>query len=355
MRWLARQARGWHDADDGATAVIVAIMLVVLFGMGALVLDVGNVMWERRMLQNSADAAALAAAQDLAVGAGTAVAEAAARDYASSNNHRGAFVDDFAPDFSQSTVTTATRTGDTGGGVLQSWLAGVIGHDDYFARAQATAAWGSANAADGLPFAVCQDLWEANRPDSDGNPGGTLEVRYKGTGGGNNPSDADNGCLEDPDNFGPGSVPGNFSWLDTAGGECTTQYDFADGGYTAGGDPGASAPGDCRGDIDGMIAQIQAHKDDPANDLPVRVVPVYTTVTDSGSNATYDLVTLAAFEFSGLHTSGGQNIVVDAWSDPLCNGAQHRCVQGRFVRTVALSGGVEPGFDSDVISVQLIR
>lgn len=353
MRWLARQARGWHDADDGATAVIVAIMLVVLFGMGALVLDVGNVMWERRMLQNSADAAALAAAQDLAVGAGTAVAEAAARDYASSNNHRGAFVDDFAPDFSQSTVTTATRTGDAGGGgVLQSWLAGVIGHDDYFARAQATAAWGSANAAAGFPLAICEDAWRPNRPDAAGQPGPRLDIRYKGSGG----QPVDNDCVTS-DTFRPGSQPGNFSWLDTAGGECTTQYDFADGGYTAGGDPGASAPGDCRGDIDGMIAQIQAHKDDPANDLPVRVVPVYTTVTDSGSNATYDLITLAAFEFSGLHTSGGQNIVVDAWSDPLCrgNGANDLCVQGRFVRTVALSGGVEPGFDSDVISVQLIR
>lgn len=46
--------------DSGAVAVIVALLSVVLFGMAALVIDVGRLYEERRELQNGADAAALA-------------------------------------------------------------------------------------------------------------------------------------------------------------------------------------------------------------------------------------------------------------------------------------------------------
>ena len=43
-------------------------MLVVLIGVGALVIDSGALYAERRQLQNGADAAALAVAQDCADG-----------------------------------------------------------------------------------------------------------------------------------------------------------------------------------------------------------------------------------------------------------------------------------------------
>ena len=43
-------------------------MLVALIGVGALVIDVGRLYVERRDLQNGADAAALAVAQDCAAG-----------------------------------------------------------------------------------------------------------------------------------------------------------------------------------------------------------------------------------------------------------------------------------------------
>jgi hypothetical protein len=44
--------------DDGAVAVIVALLAVVLFGFAALVIDVGRCNDERRQLQNGADGAA---------------------------------------------------------------------------------------------------------------------------------------------------------------------------------------------------------------------------------------------------------------------------------------------------------
>ena len=52
--------------DRGAVAPLVAILMAggVVLGMLTLSVDVGNIMWERRQLQNGADAASLALAKD---------------------------------------------------------------------------------------------------------------------------------------------------------------------------------------------------------------------------------------------------------------------------------------------------
>ena len=49
--------------------VLVALLLAVLIGVGALVIDAGTFFAEKRELQNGADAAALAVAADCANGA----------------------------------------------------------------------------------------------------------------------------------------------------------------------------------------------------------------------------------------------------------------------------------------------
>jgi Putative Flp pilus-assembly TadE/G-like len=68
----------------GQSLVLSLVFLTVLVGMAALVVDVGS--WYRadRKLQANADAAALAAAQELP--ANTAAAEATALDYAATND-----------------------------------------------------------------------------------------------------------------------------------------------------------------------------------------------------------------------------------------------------------------------------
>ena len=53
---------GLHD-DDGAVAVIVAILAVVLFGMAAFAVDMGIAYASKRELSVTSDAAALAGAQ----------------------------------------------------------------------------------------------------------------------------------------------------------------------------------------------------------------------------------------------------------------------------------------------------
>ncbi len=67
MRRLTRGGRSWaaRRRDHGASASIVMVLLGggVLLGATALSLDVGSLMWERRQVQNSADAAAMGLAQ----------------------------------------------------------------------------------------------------------------------------------------------------------------------------------------------------------------------------------------------------------------------------------------------------
>ena len=51
------------DAERGAAGVLVAVMMLVLIGAGALAVDVGQIYSERAQLQNGADAGALGVAQ----------------------------------------------------------------------------------------------------------------------------------------------------------------------------------------------------------------------------------------------------------------------------------------------------
>ena len=69
--------------------VWVALMLSVLLGIGALVIDAGALYAERRQLQNGADAAALAVAMDCAKG-NCDLAAGQAGDYANKNANDGA-------------------------------------------------------------------------------------------------------------------------------------------------------------------------------------------------------------------------------------------------------------------------
>lgn len=71
--------------DSGATAVIVAILILVLVGMLSLAVD-GGILWAKyRGVRTANDAAALAAAYSCATGEGLAGAETAADDIAAAN------------------------------------------------------------------------------------------------------------------------------------------------------------------------------------------------------------------------------------------------------------------------------
>ncbi|MDW8009298.1 MAG: pilus assembly protein TadG-related protein [Chloroflexota bacterium] len=77
----SRRRRRWREA--GNVIIMAALFMAVLMGFGAMAVDVGVMMWQRRELQNVADAAALAGVQELPNDPSAAVA--VATDYARRN------------------------------------------------------------------------------------------------------------------------------------------------------------------------------------------------------------------------------------------------------------------------------
>ena len=97
---LAESPRIRPQQERGQVIVLVVVMLVVLLGFAALVIDVGYAYYAHRQLQASADAAALAGAQELP---DPARAEQIAREYSSSAGSKNEHHD--IPDVT-TTVTT---------------------------------------------------------------------------------------------------------------------------------------------------------------------------------------------------------------------------------------------------------
>lgn len=74
-----------QDRERGQVVVLVVLLLVVLLGMAAFVIDVGYAYYAHRSLQASADAAALAGAQELPDGV---KAKAVANEYSASDGSK---------------------------------------------------------------------------------------------------------------------------------------------------------------------------------------------------------------------------------------------------------------------------
>lgn len=79
MRMLQKPVRDRSRSESGAVAIMVALMAMVILGMAAVAIDVGQVYAKRASLQSAADQAVLAAAAELD---GTSVCTAGALDAA---------------------------------------------------------------------------------------------------------------------------------------------------------------------------------------------------------------------------------------------------------------------------------
>jgi len=74
-----------RDNERGAVAVVVALFMLIFVALLAFVVDFGVVYATKAKLQNAADAAALAGAQDIACGGGAGTSATTAVTYAQSN------------------------------------------------------------------------------------------------------------------------------------------------------------------------------------------------------------------------------------------------------------------------------
>ncbi len=318
--------------EDGVTAVLIALLLTVLLAFTALVIDVGSMHSEVRQLQNVADAAAIAIAQDCA-GANCGTPAATAQTYAAGNSLDS--VSDTAvaiPGTNGSnsvTVTASTRQttgGNDGATNTLAWaLAQVLGQNEVTFQRQATASWGVLGgpaATIPLTFSMCEwnDMLTGDPngvPDPETDLPSAEVTVYHHT----QTQAATNNCS------GPAgqNISGGFGWLDEAGtGTCTANVD--DEGWV-GGDTGSSSPtpaeatGCTSAFFQSLIGQVILMPIfGPADDAAI----TDTGIVGTGSNAQYYIRGYAALRVTG-YRFGGAN---PTYNTP-CNNPS-RCIRGYF-------------------------
>lgn len=360
--------------DDGAVAVLMAILMMALLGAGAIVLDAGSLYAERRQLQNGADAAVLAAAIDCPVlpdCTGTALLQATLKADQNANDGRSDVASPSGPavcgrggsllscnpvsglgpwdcrplptgaletaDFVQ--VRTQTRRDDADNpSLMPPLLARVLapGYDGTTVRACARASWGApAGLASGLPLTIsdCEFEWMtgagfAPPPPYPPYPPGYEQVIHFHSQDGPSP------C---PTSGAGSDLPGGFGWLDT-GADCQIVTN-SDGDATA--DPGVSPPNACSPEY--MKSLIGT----------VIYIPVFDRATLSGNNGTYSIKGYAAFVLTGYWFTGQYREPSIVTGLNYCTG-EKRCIYGFFTEELApVSGTIGTGVHMGVTVVQL--
>ncbi|WP_445442970.1 pilus assembly protein TadG-related protein [Clavibacter sp. km1a] len=298
----SRRAASLRD-ERGAVGVIVAVAMVALCGFAAVSIDVGALYVERAQLQNGADAAALAIAQDCADGS-CVDTTATARAFANANSGDGAAnvaVPTLGANFVE--VTTSTRESD-GTGALALTFAPVLGIDSQAVAATATARWGSpltGPAALGMTFAPC--VFQLD---------GAIQVisMHGDSGGVSCASTSPSGKV----------LPGGFGWLKDTAGDCQARV-TAGTTATVSGSTGVSLPPGCAALLTRMADE-------------VILLPVYSDLGGTGTSAYYQISGWAAFRLLGWNFPGytyNSQSYVGAHCKGTCKG-----IIGRFVSFVSL-------------------
>ncbi|MEU7530429.1 Tad domain-containing protein [Saccharothrix sp. NPDC042600] len=348
------------NRDRGAIGVLVGALLGggALLGVGALVIDAGRIYQERAELQSGADAGALAVARSCAQGAcdttmADTYADANAKDglstveavcgsggtLASCPASTGDITDcPPAPASGKHVdVHTSTET-DTGTLLPPDFSRTLLGNESFAgtgSKACARAAWGPPSSATTVAMTISYCEWQ------DATANGTAFAPPPPA---VPPVSADQVLkLHDPSKpttcpSGPAGSdgPGMFGWVDDSDGDCKA---FISGGsYSA--DTGVSAGKSCQA----ALAAAQA-------DRTVVYVPVYTSVSGTGTGGTYALKGFAAFVVTGYHLPG---FTASDWLNPKndCKGAD-KCVNGYFTQGLLPAAGTIGGPDLGVDVVQL--
>lgn len=344
--------------EDGATAVVVALLLVVLFGSAAFAVDVGQIYQERRELQNGADAAAMAAAYDCAKGVISCSItglelNTTVDDYANDNaNDAASDAEIVGLDLTGQSITVRTSTRSGGNGFLTHWFAGVLGHPNTTVTAEATANWGRVpGTLEIFPLAFCQDtFWEVTNtrpPNSDmtddfpGPP--AYHVFYK------TPSEP----IACPTTS--GTYDGGFGWLDIDGANfdastCTLTISTS---QWARGTTGAAARsgGDwptCYQKLRDRIDQTIA---DPTGASPL-LVPIFDDWNPdlSGANGEFHIDGFGAFHPTGYNFPG-----TNYPDNSACINPSKSCMRGWFTDYIAFGGVGTGGTYYGVVSVDLVK
>lgn len=319
-----RRVREVHRAhgERGAVAVMTAVALVVLLLFAALAIDVGLMYEERAQLQSSADAAALAVAQDCAAGEPCTPAAMLARSeqYAAANV-RDATVDVDQPVKTGNKVKVAVHSLDSdGAGSLALNFGFVTGNDEADVFAAAAASWRAPyRGTAALPFIFSRcDFHLGTGPQ-------VLQMHSGSNGNGNGNGNNGNGKTKKSDGTdmeecgykatSGHNLPGGFGVIDSS--SCEAIVEIGKKSYS---DPGNSIPGDCKTKLPTLKGE-------------TILLPIYTDLGGSGNNGWYRPDGWAAFKLIGWKFPSTSEGNTDPKAPCLnsCTG-----VIGEFVRFVGL-------------------
>lgn len=392
--------------ERGAVATLVAVLVAggLVMGMLALSVDVGNAMYERRQIQNGADAAALALAQDCAKGTAGCSPNAqpdlqtlAGRNAADQRTDvteicaNPAGIGGLGPcpgpatdyvrlpeclplpaGFTGSYVEARTRTRTTGGQtILPKYFSQLLvgGGPDVTVAACARAGWGPLGSTRRtIPLVVGVCNWqEATKngfaPSPPYTPGPSpstavpsslvtyITTIFGQVNGSETTVLQSKICL--PDISAPpsgGYTPGGFGWVKTCadlGSSAPPECDGADpctavfnATGTVDASTGASLPNECHSALQNYVGQEVD-------------IPVITSVAGNGGNAIYTVTGLASFYLAGyknipsaLPNPGDLNAYkanVPSYSDMTCFPWKSSCLWGWFTSPLRPVGSLAPG------------
>ena len=264
--------------EDGAVAVMVALMLTMLVGIMAFVTDFGMAYANKTAVQNGADAAALAVARQVTTTAspainctGLALASAAdpslrtlAEQYFANNTPRGGELAAGTAGLSFACTSTGFTVSVTGTQDSPTFFGQIYGASKIPISQSAKAVIGPAKEVTGLrPFAVCQ---------ADAGLMATTGLSFT--------------ISFDSSDAGCGYAPGNWGVLDFDGGNNSTGSvaDWILNGYSGSisvatpsyfdGNPGAPNPGALESEMDAILG------------IDI-TLPVFDAVTGNGNNTKF--------------------------------------------------------------------
>ena len=305
----------------------MAVVVVVVLGFGALVLDIGALVQERRELQSGADAAALAVAKDCAGSLGCGAYAATANDFADANAlDLDSNIDDVCGDDRDGDlpacddpptvpegveyvrVVDSTQEVSSGTNQITFGLARILGQTGATVYRSAVAAWGAVGSATTIPltFSQCEldSLLAAGGGVQEGPPfsGSPQTILFH--------TNAES--CEPTGNSSGSDLSGGFGWLD-ADENCQAEIENGD---TVGEDPGASADNSC----------------DPSEWVnQTLLIPIYDQVSDQGGqNGEYHIIGFAGFYLTGYRFPGDT-------SPPACD-PPDTCITGYFTKSVTAGG-----------------
>lgn len=295
MRRLTRRQ------EPGATAVVVALVMVVLFGFAAIAVDVGALWWDRKQLQNGADAGALAIAQACAKGSCPANEVDEATPFATGNKL------DANAQVLNVTHPSATSVRVEVRSTRSLWFANLLGLSVSDVSAASTAGWGPAGGGGSLPIAISECAFDKAVPNE---PPKVLHLIIK-----TKDKTLKGGSPCDPNPLNPTVVPGGFHWLEP---ESLCQVSTEPGDMLPS-SPGNTNPKACSADMLNQILKSEEIK-----------IPMYDYATGTGDNAQYHLV-----GYSYLKATAWQ--ITSQIYYPTKGSADEEWLEGYFVKKVLLS------------------